>query len=343
MTAKNMLNSKDRELVLLNFSLIENLNRLLHSFQAQQQADQDLNKKTALGIARHSAEQMAFIVFISFIIIVLLLLLILYEMYRVNRQAKKLLTARLDAEKQTIAKSNLLASVSHEMRNPLTVIRGMTELLQDTRLPDAQNEQVKIINSASDMLLSTVNDILDFSKLEAKRMFIQPAPLQPVTLVEEVHAIMKSLAKQKGLVLLPETNGLAPGLTVQGDAFHDDPVVVQLTKLFLEKQEASVVVVEDGAHGWSLFKSDSFDMVITDINLPGISGIALAKNIRGLPDREKSQVPILALTGDAFELQTGAYKAAGINDTIIKPFNRNDFLEKVGRDFKISSHFSRIS
>ncbi|HWK07542.1 MAG TPA: ATP-binding protein [Puia sp.] len=493
LAARNMLNSRDRELVLLNFSLIENLNSMLHSFQRQQQADQELNKSKAVEIARRSATQLSLIGSLSSLIIVLLLLLTLYNIYRVSLHAKSLLTARLDAERQTIAKSHLLASVSHEIRNPLTAIRGLTELLQNGNWPDLQKAQIKIIRSASDMLLSTVNELLDFSKLEAGRMLIHPAPLQPAKLVEEAYAIMKSLAEQKGLVLRMETHELTPGLTVQGDAFRlkqvllnltsnaikftregqitirafnratetnawpdrdtgkrtvvhfeisdtgigippdkiqdvfkeyeqvkqedgspigtglglaicqkivqlhagsidvkselgrgsvfsvkigfeeihdiekttipahkivpvtsliedpspgslknkkillveDNPLVMQLAILLLEKQDASVVTAEDGARAWTLFKNHHFDMVITDINLPGINGTIIAKNIRSLPDLQKAHVPILALTGDVFGQQIDSYMAAGIDDYIIKPFNRNDFLTKVEKYLKV--------
>jgi signal transduction histidine kinase/CheY-like chemotaxis protein len=475
-TARNNLNAKDSELLGLNASLIGSLNRILHSFQLRQQNDEDLNKKRALSVADHSSGQLALIGSISFAVIILLLLLTLYNIYRVNSQTKKLVIAKQEAEKNLMAKSNLLASVSHEIRNPLTVIRGLTELLQDSDLPDPQREQLTTIGSASDMLLSTVNDILDFSKLEAKKMFILPEPLQPAALAEEVAAVMRSLAERKGLQLQLDTCQLTPHLNVLGDAFRlkqvlfnlvgnaikftregqvkikvadspadtpkqtilcfeisdtgigipadklqnvfneyeqvrqsgsspagtglglaickkivllhggsievssdtgkgavfsvkikvdvipgneapsreevlpatvallknkkillvdDNPVVAQLAKLFLGKQEANVIVADDGTHAWDLFRGHSFDMVITDIHLPGISGLTLATNIRSFPHPERSSIPILALTGDAFEQQTAAYTAAGIDDAIIKPFTRKGFLEKVGRHFII--------
>jgi len=69
------------------------------------------------------------------------------------------------------AKSDFLASMSHEMRTPLNAIIGLSGLsLEDSRIDEETSSNLQKIYSSGDMLLSIVNDILDISKIEAGRM-----------------------------------------------------------------------------------------------------------------------------------------------------------------------------
>ena len=69
------------------------------------------------------------------------------------------------------AKSDFLASMSHEMRTPLNAIIGLSGLsLENSRLDEETSSNLEKINSSGEMLLSIVNDILDISKIEAGRM-----------------------------------------------------------------------------------------------------------------------------------------------------------------------------
>ncbi|HEU4725766.1 MAG TPA: ATP-binding protein [Candidatus Eisenbacteria bacterium] len=70
-------------------------------------------------------------------------------------------------------KSEFVAVVSHEVRTPLTSIKGSLELLSDDRfhkLPDPQKELLGICQANTERLITLINDILDFSKLEASKL-----------------------------------------------------------------------------------------------------------------------------------------------------------------------------
>ena len=65
------------------------------------------------------------------------------------------------------AKSQFLATMSHEMRTPLNVIMGMNQLVMDTPLTEEQEKFAQQIKSSSESLLVLINDILDLTKIEA--------------------------------------------------------------------------------------------------------------------------------------------------------------------------------
>lgn len=105
---------------------------------------------------------------------------------------------------------------------------------------------------------------------------------------------------------------------------EDDPHVCAFVKKGLSEENYSVETCHDGKLGIDLFFNQSFDLLILDIMLPGISGLEVCSKIR-----EKSNVPILMLTA----LGTAENVALGLNtgadDYLIKPFKFIELLARV--------------
>jgi len=78
--------------------------------------------------------------------------------------------ARLKAEETQRIKEDFLANMSHEIRTPLNGILGFSDLLNESRLSDDQQQYVNVLQHSANLLLGVVNDILDFSKLEQGKM-----------------------------------------------------------------------------------------------------------------------------------------------------------------------------
>jgi len=92
-------------------------------------------------------------------------------MQEISESAIKLEEALSETQRANDAKSDFLASMSHEMRTPLNAIIGLSGLsLENTGLDDETCSNLEKIYSSGDMLLNIVNDILDISKIEAGRM-----------------------------------------------------------------------------------------------------------------------------------------------------------------------------
>lgn len=106
--------------------------------------------------------------------------------------------SRDDAEATARAKSSFLANMSHEIRTPMNGVIGMTSLLADTSLSDAQRRFVSVIRSSGEMLLTLINDILDISKIEAGKFELERSETDVRQIVEEAVDLVAAQAAGAG-------------------------------------------------------------------------------------------------------------------------------------------------
>ena len=105
------------------------------------------------------------------------------------------------AEAANEAKSLFLATMSHEIREPMNGVIGMTRLLLETPLSDEQRGHVEAVHESGQALLTIINDILDLSQMEAGRLTLDRIDFDLDKLVDRVAAIVAPRVRAKGLEL----------------------------------------------------------------------------------------------------------------------------------------------
>ncbi len=110
-------------------------------------------------------------------------------------------TAEVEAER---TKSEFVSTVSHEMRTPMTSIKGYVELLlmgTVGTLTDDQHNFLTIIKNNVDRLTELANDLLDLSRIESGRIEFSPKEIYVQEAISQVITAIEARAKSKGLIL----------------------------------------------------------------------------------------------------------------------------------------------
>jgi two-component system chemotaxis response regulator CheY len=109
----------------------------------------------------------------------------------------------------------------------------------------------------------------------------------------------------------------------------DSTSIRQLATFTLKTSGHTIVEADDGSTASKKSDAEAFDVIITDQNMPKMSGIDFAKHVRkGGPNRH---TPILMLTTESDQSKKMEGKAAGVSGWIVKPFKPEQLLSAISR------------
>ena len=134
-------------------------------------------------------------------------------------------------------------------------------------------------------------------RLPVGRAAPEPAPRMPVTGTESVRVLV----------------------------IDDEPFVRDTLGEILRQQHHQVVVADDGASGLARFRETPFDLVMTDLAMPGMSGWQVAQAVKAV----RPQVPVVLVTGWGVEVQPNEMQTHGVDRVMTKPFRFEDVQEVV--------------
>ncbi len=188
----------------------------------------------------------------------------------------------------------LIAKISHVVRTPLNTAFGFTSLLRETTLNTEQLTYLDYIDQALQILLKDVNKLINVNDMVYESP-IMPAP--PIDL-------------QKTSILLVD----------------DSNINRFIIKLLLERWNADVIDIADGNIALAQLKIKPFDIILMDLELPGLDGFSITKIIR---EELKLDTPIIALTANICPGVADRCLKAGMNEFVSKPFHQLELQNKI--------------
>jgi signal transduction histidine kinase/CheY-like chemotaxis protein len=392
------------------------------------------------------------------------LILILIDFSKTQSYKKQLEIANIRTKSLLKSREQLISTVSHDLKTPLSTILGYTELLDNSNLDKRQLYFIKNIKTSSQYISKLVQDLLDFTQIEAGKITIENIPFSLNNIISDVAKSIQSIYEQKSIALLIQTDeklnnsimgdpfrlrqiltnlignaykfteegfikiktknnsqnntivitvedsgigidekkqllifeeftqadeniektygGTGLGLTIsksmveilggklslksilgKGSIFEielplqfgptffekkaiknnpkkdltaivvdDDPNLLKLTAEILKLNNYTVLPFNNAADALETTKTNSFDFIITDIQIPEIDGFLFVEKLKNNPTYKYKNQPILAVTGRA-DLDLEVYKKAGFTAVIKKPYAPKMLLNVINSVF----------
>jgi signal transduction histidine kinase/CheY-like chemotaxis protein len=226
----------------------------------------------------------------------------------------ELQAARVSADQLARAKSEFVATVSHEMRTPLTSILGLAELLGESKLSEGQQTNLQELKAAAKSMLGIVGNLLDVARLESGSIVAQHCEFQLRELTDELVANFAEAAKERNLefkIIVPDD--------VPESLVSDLPLLRQALNNLVDN---AIRFTNDGHVAMELkfVKSDDADLVEFAIRDTGI----------GISDALQSKV--MEMFQQADSAITRRYGGVGLGLTIAQRL-----IRAVGGNLELSS------
>jgi signal transduction histidine kinase len=175
-----------------------------------------------------------------------------------KKASSEAMKAYAEAETASEAKSRFMANMNHEMRTPMNVIVGLTDLmLEEDDVTGKIRETLKKINTAGNTLMGLINDVLDISKIESGKLELVPVEYDVASLLNDVITLNLIRVGEKPITLKLDIDESTPS-----KLFGDDLRIKQilnnlLSNAFKYTNEGTVTLdincLRDGRNVWVSF------------------------------------------------------------------------------------------
>jgi len=110
---------------------------------------------------------------------------------------------------------------------------------------------------------------------------------------------------------------------------EDNKINILLVSRLLKSWKAQFEVAENGLEAQEMLKQQRFDLILLDLQMPIMNGFELMEKLRTGEAGPQIDIPVMALTADAYEQTRGKALSLGFNDFITKPIQADDLYQKI--------------
>ncbi|KAK7283153.1 hypothetical protein RIF29_12474 [Crotalaria pallida] len=171
---------------------------------------------------------------------------------------------------ETMRAKQMLATMSHEIRSPLSGVVSMAEILSTTKLDREQRQLLDVMLSSGDLVLQLINDILDLSKVESGVMKLEATKFRPREVVK--HVLQTAAASLQKI------------LTLEGHVADDVPIevigdVLRIRQILTNLVSNSIKFTHEGKVGINLYiaREEGMQKMNTDQSTILVNGVSEEK------------------------------------------------------------------
>ena len=268
-----------------------------------------------------------------------------------KRREKDLMSAADAARRANEAKSEFLSCMSHDIRTPMNVIMGFTNIaLQHADDPAKMKECLEKIQISGGNLQELIDDVLDISRIESVEFKIVSQPVKLPELFDFYCQAIAGMAEAKNIRFSGKLHNISHNVLLS-DQIRLGQIYMNLlsnavkytpekplTVLVGEDNDLNYEITAEQLRGYRVHcvravngqdclqrieqaEPDEFDAILMDMQMPVMNGLEATAAIRKLDSETAEHIPIIALTANAYHEDIQKCLAAGMNAHLSKPIN----------------------
>lgn len=268
-----------------------------------------------------------------------------------KRREKDLMSAADAARRANEAKSEFLSCMSHDIRTPMNVIMGFTNIaLQHADDPAKMKECLEKIQISGGNLQELIDDVLDISRIESVEFKIVSQPVKLPELFDFYCQAIAGMAEAKNIRFSGKLHNISHNVLLS-DQIRLGQIYMNLlsnavkytpekplTVLVGEDNDLNYEITAEQLRGYRVHcvravngqdclqrieqaEPDEFDAILMDMQMPVMNGLEATAAIRKLDSETAKHIPIIALTANAYHEDIQKCLAAGMNAHLSKPIN----------------------
>lgn len=268
-----------------------------------------------------------------------------------KRREKDLMSAADAVRRANEAKSEFLSCMSHDIRTPMNVIMGFTNIaLQHADDPAKMKECLEKIQISGGNLQELIDDVLDISRIESGEFKIVSQPVKLPELFDFYCQAIADMAEAKNIRFSGKLHDISHNVLLS-DQIRLGQIYMNLLSnavKYTPEKPLTVLVGEDNDLNYEITAEqlrgyrvhcvravngqdclqkieqavpDEFDAILMDMQMPVMNGLEATTAIRKLDSETAKHIPIIALTANAYHEDIQKCLAAGMNAHLSKPIN----------------------